>query len=102
VLAQEWALTGVRVNMVSPGWIRTAINDAFASNERASAEICADVPAGRWGEVDDVVGAVVFLASDAAAYITGAHVPVDGGLTIAVPENWRSLRVDRDWRARES
>jgi len=100
VLAQEWGQAGVRVNMVSPGWIRTDINEAFASNERASAEICADVPAGRWGGVDDVVGAVVFLASDAAAYVTGANLPIDGGLTVAVPENWRSLRVQREWRNR--
>jgi NAD(P)-dependent dehydrogenase (short-subunit alcohol dehydrogenase family) len=97
VLAQEWGRSGVRVNMVSPGWIRTGVNEAFTSSEQAAAEIADDVPLGRWGDVDDVVGAVVWLASDAAAYVTGAHVPVDGGLTCAVPENWRALRVDRTW-----
>jgi NAD(P)-dependent dehydrogenase (short-subunit alcohol dehydrogenase family) len=96
-LAQEWARSGVRVNMVTPGWIRTDVNAAFTGNERASAEIAADVPAGRWGEVDDVVGAVVFLASDAAAYVTGVNLPVDGGLTVGPPEDWRWLRVDRGW-----
>jgi NAD(P)-dependent dehydrogenase (short-subunit alcohol dehydrogenase family) len=98
VLAQEWGRSGVRVNMVSPGWIRTDVNEAFTSSEQAAAEIAEDVPLGRWGEVDDVVGAVVWLASDAAAYVTGAHVAVDGGLTCAVPENWRALRVDRSWQ----
>jgi NAD(P)-dependent dehydrogenase (short-subunit alcohol dehydrogenase family) len=97
VLAQEWGRSGVRVNMVSPGWIRTGVNEAFTSSQQAAAEIADDVPLGRWGDVDDVVGAVVWLASDAAAYVTGAHVPVDGGLTCAVPENWRALRVDRTW-----
>jgi gluconate 5-dehydrogenase/2-deoxy-D-gluconate 3-dehydrogenase len=98
VLAQEWGRSGVRVNMVSPGWIRTDVNEAFTSNEQATVEIAEDVPLGRWGEVEDVVGAVVWLASDAAAYVTGAHIAVDGGLTCAVPENWRALRVDRTWQ----
>ena len=97
VLAQEWGRSGVRVYMISPGWIRTDVNRAFTSNPQASAEICDDVPLGRWGDVGDVFGAAVWLASDAAAYVTGAHIPIDGGLTAAVPENWRSLRVERDW-----
>jgi NAD(P)-dependent dehydrogenase (short-subunit alcohol dehydrogenase family) len=98
VLAQEWARSGVRVNMVTPGWIRTEVNAAFTTNERAAGEIAKDIPVGRWGNVDDVVGAVVFLASEAAAYVTGVNVPVDGGLTVAPPEDWRWLRVDRTWQ----
>jgi NAD(P)-dependent dehydrogenase (short-subunit alcohol dehydrogenase family) len=99
VLAQEWGRSGVRVNMISPGWIRTDVNEAFARNPEASAQIAHDVPLGRWGDPEDVVGTVVWLASDAAAYVTGAHIPVDGGLTCAVPEDWRALRVDRSWQA---
>jgi NAD(P)-dependent dehydrogenase (short-subunit alcohol dehydrogenase family) len=98
VLAQEWGRSGVRVNMISPGWIRTDVNEAFTSNAEAAAQIAADVPLGRWGEVDDVAGAVVWLASDASDYVTGAHVAIDGGLTSAVPEDWRSLRIERRWR----
>jgi NAD(P)-dependent dehydrogenase (short-subunit alcohol dehydrogenase family) len=98
VLAQEWGRSGVRVNMISPGWIRTDVNEAFARNPEAFAQIAGDVPLGRWGDPDDVVGTVVWLASDAAAYVTGAHIPVDGGLTCAVPEDWRALRVDRTWQ----
>lgn len=99
VLAQEWASAGVRVNMISPGWISTGINEAFTTNPTASADICDDVPLGRWGTVGDLVGAAIWLASDAASYVTGANIPIDGGLTSAVPENWRSLRVDRDWNS---
>ena len=98
VLAQEWGRSGVRVNMISPGWIRTDVNEAFTANADAAAQIAEDVPLGRWGEVNDVVGAVVWLASDASAYVTGANIAIDGGLTSAVPEDWRSLRIERRWR----
>ena len=87
---------GVRVNMVSPGWIDTEINRAFVESS-ASEMIAGDVPMGRWGTAGDVVGACVWLASDASSYVTGANIPVDGGLTVAVPEDWRALRVDRRW-----
>jgi NAD(P)-dependent dehydrogenase (short-subunit alcohol dehydrogenase family) len=98
-LAQEWAEYGVRVNAISPGWIRTEINRAFTDNDEAAAATAADVPLGRWGEPDDISGAAVWLASDAASYVTGAHIAIDGGLTVAVPEDWRALRVARTWQS---
>jgi NAD(P)-dependent dehydrogenase (short-subunit alcohol dehydrogenase family) len=98
VLAQEWGSSGVRVNMISPGWVETDLNEAFTSNSCASAQIREDVPLGRWGQTPDIIGAVIWLSSDAAAYVTGAHIPIDGGLTSAVPEDWRALRVRRDWQ----
>jgi NAD(P)-dependent dehydrogenase (short-subunit alcohol dehydrogenase family) len=96
-LAQEWAADHVRVNAVSPGWIRTEINRAFTENATAEAATAADVPLGRWGVPDDVCGALLWLASDASSYVTGAHIAIDGGLTVAVPEDWRALRVNRAW-----
>ena len=98
-LAQEWAADGVRVNAICPGWIRTDINRAFTESPVASAATASDVPLGRWGEPADVVGAAVWLASGAASYVTGAHITIDGGLTVAVPEDWRALRTDRTWLA---
>ncbi len=95
-LAQEWGPAGVRMNMVSPGWIDTEINRAFVESG-AAAMIAGDVPMGRWGSPADLVGVCVWLASDASTYVTGANIPVDGGLTVAVPEDWRALRVDRTW-----
>jgi NAD(P)-dependent dehydrogenase (short-subunit alcohol dehydrogenase family) len=97
VLAQEWGEAGVRLNVVSPGWIDTEINRAFVAS-KASESIVSDVPMGRWGTSDDVVGVCVWLASNASSYVTGANIPVDGGLTVAVPEDWRSLRVARSWQ----
>jgi NAD(P)-dependent dehydrogenase (short-subunit alcohol dehydrogenase family) len=99
VLAQEWGRSGIRVNMISPGWIRTDVNEAFTANADAAAQIAEDIPLGRWGEIDDIVGAVVWLASKASAYVTGAHIPIDGGLASAVPEDWRSLRIERRWQS---
>ena len=97
-LAQEWASAQVRVNAICPGWIRTEINRAFTDNAAAHDATARDVPLGRWGEPADVVGAAVWLASDASSYVTGAHIPVDGGLTVAVPEDWEALRTERTWQ----
>jgi len=78
-LANEWAGRGVNVNAVAPGYIatdNTAPLRADADRERAIVE---RIPAGRWGTPDDVAGAVVFLASDAARYVHGTVLAVDGG-----------------------
>lgn len=79
-LAAEWGSSGVRVNALAPGWIRTPMTEALQNNSERSARVMARVPLGRWGEADDVAGAVAFLASDASAYITGHTIPVDGGV----------------------
>ena len=79
-LAAEWGSSGVRVNALAPGWIRTPMTEALQNNSERAARVMARVPLGRWGEADDVAGAVAFLASDASAYITGHTIPVDGGV----------------------
>ncbi|MGH2689194.1 MAG: SDR family oxidoreductase, partial [Actinomycetota bacterium] len=79
-----------------PGWINTRINQAFFEGG-AGSRVASDVPMGRWGEPGDLIGIAIWLASDAAGYVTGAHIPVDGGLSVAVPEDWRALRIERDW-----
>ena len=78
-LAAEWAPYGVRVNAVAPGWIKTDMNAPLLQNETAARRVVERVPLARWGEVDDVVGPVLFLASDAARYVTGHLIPIDGG-----------------------
>ncbi|MCS0499923.1 2-dehydro-3-deoxy-D-gluconate 5-dehydrogenase KduD [Protaetiibacter sp. 10F1B-8-1] len=78
-LANEWAASGVTVNAVAPGYMATDNTAPIRADEAREASIVARIPAGRWGTPDDLQGAFVFLASDAAGYVTGAIVPVDGG-----------------------
>ncbi len=78
-LAQEYAQADIRVNAVAPGWIVTPLSRALFAAEPVSAPILRRIPAGRWGAAEEVADAIVFLSSDAARYITGACLPVDGG-----------------------
>ena len=78
-LSNEWAGRGVTVNAIAPGYIATDNTQALQDDENRSRAILERIPAGRWGRADDLGGAAVFLASDAARYVTGAILPVDGG-----------------------
>jgi len=77
-LAVAWA-PDIRVNAVAPGWIETALSQAAHDDPARNAAILARTPMGRWGTPGDVAGAVLFLCSDAARFITGTVLPVDGG-----------------------
>ncbi|MDN3270151.1 SDR family oxidoreductase [Streptomyces sp. MA15] len=78
-LANEWAPHGVNVNAIAPGYIATDNTQALQDDPVRSRAILDRIPAGRWGTADDLAGATVFLASDAAAYVHGTVLPVDGG-----------------------
>ncbi len=79
-LSNDWAPRGLRVNALAPGYFRTAMTEALVNDPKRNDEILSRVPAGRWGEPEDVAGAALFLASDASDYVTGAIIPVDGGV----------------------
>ena len=81
-LAIGWAGEGIRVNAVAPGWIATPLTQALQDDPDRSAPILARTPLGRWGRPEDVTGAVIFLCSPAAAFITGVILPVDGGYLV--------------------
>lgn len=77
--ANEWASKGVNVNCIAPGYISTD-NTADLRNDPVRAKQILDrIPAGRWGEASDIVGALVFLCSSASDYINGVVLPVDSG-----------------------
>ncbi|GAA4444414.1 SDR family oxidoreductase [Phytohabitans houttuyneae] len=78
-LACEWAASGVQVNAVAPGYIATDNTAALRDDQVREREIRSRIPAARWGRPDDVAGAVVFLASAAADYVSGHVLAVDGG-----------------------
>jgi NAD(P)-dependent dehydrogenase (short-subunit alcohol dehydrogenase family) len=82
-LAIAYAAQGVRVNALAPGWIATALTDALQADPARSDAILARTPLARWGTPADVAGAALFLASPAAAFVTGVVLPVDGGYLIA-------------------
>lgn len=82
-LAIAWAADGIRVNALAPGWIVTSLTQPLVDDPARSAGILARTPLGRWGQPSDVAGAALFLCSPAAAFITGAILPVDGGYSVA-------------------
>jgi len=77
--ANEWAVKGVNVNGIAPGYISTDNTDALRKDVERSKSILDRIPAGRWGDAEDFKGPVVFLCSEAAAYVHGTILTVDGG-----------------------
>jgi 2-deoxy-D-gluconate 3-dehydrogenase len=78
-LANEWASKGINVNAIAPGYMETDNTTALRADPVRSRQILERIPAGRWGHVEDLAGAVVFLASRAASYVHGHVLVVDGG-----------------------
>jgi NAD(P)-dependent dehydrogenase (short-subunit alcohol dehydrogenase family) len=82
-LAIAWAAEGIRVNALAPGWIATPLTAALRDDPARAGAILARTPLGRWGTPADLAGPALFLASPAAAFVTGAILPVDGGYLAA-------------------
>lgn len=80
-LAVDWARHGIRVNGIGPGYFATEMNTALVNDAKFTAWVGARTPLGRWGDVSELVGAAVYLASDASSYVTGHIIYVDGGFT---------------------
>lgn len=78
-LAVEWSRHGVTTNAIAAGYVETDLTAALRADPERYQSLLSRIPAGRWGVPEDLVGATVFLASDAAAYVTGAVLAVDGG-----------------------
>jgi 2-deoxy-D-gluconate 3-dehydrogenase len=77
--ANEWAAKGVNVNAIAPGYIATDNTAALRADKNRNKAILERIPAGRWGETDDMTGTAVFLSSPASDYIHGTIITVDGG-----------------------
>jgi gluconate 5-dehydrogenase len=77
----DWARYGIQVNAIGPGYFKTELNKALADDPQFSAWLEKRTPAGRWGEVDELAGAAIFLASGASSFVNGHVLYVDGGIT---------------------
>ena len=78
-LANEWASKGIQVNAIAPGYFATSNTEALQADEIRNRQILERIPAGRWGQPEDLGGAAVFLCSRASDYVTGTVLTVDGG-----------------------
>lgn len=83
-MCADWARYGLQVNAIAPGYFRTPLNEALVRDEAFCTWLERRTPAGRWGHVEELVGAAVFLASDASSFVNGQTLFVDGGITATV------------------
>ena len=80
-MCTDWARYGLQVNAIAPGYFRTELNQALVEDPIFSEWLAKRTPAGRWGDVEELVGAAIFLASDASSFVNGHMLYVDGGIT---------------------
>jgi 2-deoxy-D-gluconate 3-dehydrogenase len=78
-MANEWASRGINVNAIAPGYIETDLSRPVLEDPKRGPELMARIPASRWGKPEDLVGALVFLASESSDYVHGHVLVVDGG-----------------------
>ena len=83
-MCAELAKHNIQINGIGPGYVKTVLNQALLDDKAFFDWVCARTPAGRWAETDEIAGTAVFLASDAANYVNGQVIMVDGGMTSAV------------------
>ncbi|TCS03040.1 SDR family oxidoreductase [Rhizobium sp. BK418] len=83
-MATDWAKHGLQVNAIAPGYFKTPLNQALVDDPKFSGWLESRTPAGRWGDVEELVGAAVFLASDASSFVNGHTLMVDGGITASL------------------
>jgi len=83
-MCTDWAKHGLQVNAIAPGYFKTPLNKALVDNAEFSAWLEKRTPAGRWGNVDELIGAAVFLSGRASSFVNGHTLYVDGGITISL------------------
>lgn len=83
-MCTDWAKYGLQINAIAPGYFKTPLNQALIDNPDFSSWLEKRTPAGRWGNVEELVGAAVFLASNASSFVNGQVIHIDGGITASV------------------
>ncbi|GLU27454.1 SDR family oxidoreductase [Brucella sp. NBRC 12950] len=80
-MCADWARYGLQINAIAPGYFKTPLNQALVDSEEFSSWLQNRTPAGRWGEVEELIGAAVFLSAQASSFVNGHTLYVDGGIT---------------------
>lgn len=83
-MATDWAKYGLQINGLAPGYFATEMNAKLVADEAFTEWLCKRTPAARWGNVEELVGAAVFLSSDASSFVNGHMLTVDGGITVSL------------------
>jgi gluconate 5-dehydrogenase len=83
-MATDWAKHGLQINAIAPGYFKTPLNQALVDNPEFTGWLEKRTPAGRWGNVEELVGAAVYLSSNASSFVNGQVLHVDGGMTASV------------------
>lgn len=83
-MSTDWARHGLQINGLAPGYFATEMNEKLVSDEEFTQWLCKRTPAGRWGQVEELVGAAVFLSSPASSFVNGHMLMVDGGISISL------------------
>ncbi|MER8595032.1 MULTISPECIES: SDR family oxidoreductase [unclassified Mesorhizobium] len=83
-MCADWAKHGLQINAIAPGYFKTPLNEALGRDPEFSTWLERRTPAGRWGNVEELIGAAVFFASDASSFVNGHTLYVDGGMTVTV------------------
>lgn len=83
-MATDWARHGLQCNAIAPGYFETPLNEALVADPEFTAWLSKRTPAGRWGKVEELAGACIFLASDASSFVNGHILYVDGGITASL------------------
>ncbi len=83
-MATDWARHGLQCNAIAPGYFDTPLNEALVADPEFSSWLAKRTPAGRWGKVEELIGACIFLSSDASSFVNGHILYVDGGITASL------------------
>ena len=83
-MATEWAKYNIQVNGIAPGYFKSEMTKALYENHEFNEWLCKRTPAGRWGETKELIGTLIFLASDASTFVNGQIIFVDGGITACI------------------
>ena len=83
-MATDWGPKGLQINALAPGYFKTELNQALVDAPEFSAWVAKRTPAGRWGDIDELIGAAIFLASDASNFVNGITLYVDGGMSSCI------------------